>query len=179
MLGILILGPLNRERRPFALFLVAVWSVALFATEFFYNHDIYGAQWSRFNSTLKWWPWVYAGIVVTLGSLNLGSRSRVCRYGTLALLVPNLAFAFDLGRQFISSYRDSKESIGHLSGARWIERDDVVRDMIVELSNRPDGVTLESGLAMRNTESPAVTLFAGKQSFVGWPWLEEAWRGPY
>ena len=70
VLGILILGPLNRERRPLALFLVAVWTVALVATECLYNHDIYGAQWSRFNSTLKWWPWVYAGIVVTLGALQ-------------------------------------------------------------------------------------------------------------
>ena len=179
VLGILVLGPFNRERRPLALFLVAVWTVALIGTEFLYNHDIYGAQWSRFNSTLKWWPWVYAGIVVTLGALNLGSRSRICRYGTLALLVPNLAFAFDLGRQYTGAYNDSKASVGHLSGAMWIERDDVVRDMIVELSSRPDGVTLESGLAMRNTESPAVTLFAGKQSFLGWPWLEEAWRGSY
>lgn len=51
--------------------------------------------------------------------------------------------------------------------------------MVVELSNRPDGITLESGLRMENTESPAVTLFAGKQSFLGWPWLEEAWRGPF
>ena len=142
------------------------WTVALVATEFLYNHDIYGAQWSRFNSTLKWWPWVYAGVVVTLGALNLGSRSRVCRYGTLALLVPNLAFALDLGRQYTGAYKDSKASVGHLSGAMWIDRDDVVRDMIVELSLRPDGVTLESGLAMRNTESPAVTLFAGKQSKV-------------
>ena len=179
VLGILVLGPFNRERRPLALFLVAVWTAALIGTEFLYNHDIYGAQWSRFNSTLKWWPWVYAGIVVTLGALNLGSRSRVCRYGTLALLVPNLAFAFDLGRQYTGAYEGSKASVGHLSGAMWIERDDVIRDMIVELSLRPDGVTLETGLAMRNTESPAVTLFAGKQSFLGWPWLEEAWRGSY
>lgn len=179
VLGILILGPFNRERRPFALFLVAIWALALLATEFLYNHDIYGGLWSRFNSTLKWWPWVYAGIIMTLGALNLGSRSRVCRYGTLVLLLPNLAFAYDLGRQFAASYRDSKVSVGHLSGAMWIERDDVIRDMIVELASRPDGVTLESGLAMKNTESPAVTLFAGKQSFLGWPWLEEAWRGSY
>ena len=51
--------------------------------------------------------------------------------------------------------------------------------MIAELSSRPDGVTIESGLAMENTESPAVTLFSGKQSFLGWPWLEDALRGPF
>jgi uncharacterized membrane protein len=178
-LGILGLGPFNRERRPLAIFLVVIWTVALAGTEFFYNHDLYGGPWSRFNSTLKWWQWVYAGIVLTLGAVNLGSRSRLCRYGTLLLLLPNLAFAYDLARQYAGAYKDSKASIGHLAGSMWIARDDVVRDMIVELSSRPDGVTVESGLDMKNTESPAVTLFAGKQSLLGWPWLEEAWRGSF
>jgi uncharacterized membrane protein len=184
VVGILVLGAFNRERRPLALFFVAVWGVALVGTEFLYNHDLYGGSWARFNSTLKWWQWVYAGIVVTLGAVNLGSRSRLCRYGTLVFLLPTLAFAYDLGTQFRNAYRESiakgaDSSIGHLSGAMWIERDPVIRDMIVELSSRPDGITLESGLRMENTESPAVTLFSGKQSFLGWPWLEEAWRGPF
>jgi hypothetical protein len=55
----------------------------------------------------------------------------------------------------------------------------VVNDMIKDLSSRPDGVTIESGLVMANTESPAVTLFSGKQSLLGWPWLEIAWRGGF
>jgi hypothetical protein len=184
VLGILILGIFNRDRRSLSLFLVVLWAIALVATEFLYNHDIYGASYVRFNSTLKWWQWVYAGIIVTLGAVNLGSKSRVCRYGTLALLLPTLAFAYDLGVQYANAYKESslkgvETSIGHLSGAKWIERDPVIRDMIVELSNRPDGITLESGLRMENTESPAVTLFSGKQSFLGWPWLEEAWRGSF
>jgi uncharacterized membrane protein len=184
VVGILGLGPFNRERRPLVFFLVAVWGVALVATEFLYNHDLYGASFTRFNSTLKWWQWVYAGIILTLGAVNLGSKSRVCRYGTLLCLLPTLAFAYDLETQFSNAFRDSAKkkadsSIGHLSGAMWIERDPVIRDMIVELSNRPDGITVESGLAMENTESPAVTLFSGKQSLLGWPWLEEAWRGSF
>jgi uncharacterized membrane protein len=176
VVGILLLSLLDRERRPFALYLVALWALALGFTEFFFNKDIYGDSWSRFNSTLKWWQWVYAGIVATSGALNLGSRSRICRYGTAALLVATLAFALDLRRQFAET---PKRSVGALSGALWLERDEVIRDMVNELSLRPDGVTLESGLIMANSESPAVTLFSGKQSLLGWPWLEEAWRGTY
>jgi hypothetical protein len=176
VLGILILGAFNRERRPFSIFLVVIWSIALVATEFTYNHDLYGGPWGRFNSTLKWWQWVYAGIILTLGANNLGSRSRLCRYGTLGLLVPTLVFAYDLGVQFAAG---PKDSVGQLSGAAWINRDIVLRDMIVELASRPDGVTLESGLDMANTESPAITLFANKQSLLGWPWLEEALRGSF
>jgi uncharacterized membrane protein len=184
VLGILVLGAFNRERRSLALFFVVIWAIALLSTEFLYNRDLYGGPWARFNSTLKWWQWVYAGVIATLGAVNLGSKSRICRYGTLIFLLPTLAFAYDLQTQFSNNYRESAKkladsSIGHLSGSMWIARDPVIRDMIVELSNRPDGITLESGLKMENTESPAVTLFSNKQSFLGWPWLEEAWRGPF
>ena len=176
VLGILVLALFERDRRPLAIFFVVIWSLALLLTEFFYNHDIYGGPWARFNSTLKWWQWIYAAIILTLGSLNLGSRSRVTRYGTLLLLLPSLSFAFDLGRQYVEV---KKESLGRMTGAAWIEKDMVVNDMIKDLSSRPDGVTIESGLVMANTESPAVTLFSGKQSLLGWPWLEIAWRGGF
>ncbi len=176
VLGILALGLLNRDRRPLALYFVATWAVALVATEFLYNHDLYGGPYARFNSTLKWWQWVYAGIILTVGAINLGSRSRLCRYGTLLLLLPNLSFAYDMGRQFAGV---KKDSMGRLSGSGWLERDTVIKDMISDLSARADGVTIESGLVMANSESPAVTLFSGKQSLLGWPWLEEAWRGSF
>jgi uncharacterized membrane protein len=176
VLGILLLGFLNRERRPLSIFLIAIWCLALAGTEMFYNHDLYGGAFARFNSTLKWWQWVYAGIIMTLGASNLGSRSRICRYGTLILLLPNLSFAYDLGRQFAAG---SRASIGQLAGTAWIDRDPVIRDLIIELASRPDGVTLESGLQMANSESPAVSLFSNKQNLLGWPWLEEAFRGSY
>jgi uncharacterized membrane protein len=176
VVGILVLSLFNRERRPLGFFFLAIWCVALVATECLYNHDLYGGAWARFNSTLKWWQWVYFGAVLTSGALNLGSRSRVARYGTVLMLVPTLAFAYDLGRQYLFV---AKDSAGRLSGSAWIEKDMVIRDMIMELKSRPDGVTIESGLVMANSESPAVALFAEKQSYLGWPWLEEAWRGSF
>jgi uncharacterized membrane protein len=176
VLGILLLGFLNRDRRPLSLFLIAVWALALVGTECVYNHDLYSGAWARFNSTLKWWQWVYAGIIMTLGASNLGSRSRLCRYGTLVLLLPNLSFAYDLARQYAAG---PKDSVGRLSGTAWIDKDPVIHDMIVELSTRPDGITLESGLQMANSESPAVSLFSNKQNLLGWPWLEEAFRGSF
>jgi uncharacterized membrane protein len=174
--GILALSLFNRERRSLTLFFVVVWVLELAATEFFYNHDVYGGVWSRFNSTLKWWSWVYAGIILTVGAGNLGSRSRVCRYGTLVLLLPLLVFGVDLAGDF---RRATKDAVGRMTGSAWIERDPVIRDMIVEMAARPDGVTLESGLVLANTESPAISLFAGKQSLLGWPWHETTWRGPF
>ena len=176
VVGIIALAAFNRERRPLVFFLVAAWSAELLATEFLYNHDIYGGAWSRFNSTLKWWGWVYAGIVLTLGALNLGSSSKVCRYGTAVLILPSLFFGIDLAGHFAGT---PKDAAGKLAGSAWVDRDIVVRDLIAELSTRPDGVTLESGLANTNTESPAVALFASQPCLLGWPWHETTWRGPF
>jgi hypothetical protein len=174
VVGIMAVAPFNRDRRPLALFLVAIWAIALIGTECVYNHDVYNGFYVRFNSTLKWWQWVYAGIILTLGACNLGSSSRICRYGTFLFLLPGLAFAFDLGKQFALT---PKDAMGRLSGAAWISKDVVVADIITELRSRPDGVTIESGLIMANSESPAVTLFSDKQSLLGWPWMEEVYRG--
>lgn len=112
VLGILVLAAFNRERRSLSVFFMVIWGIALIATEFLYNHDIYGGPYARFNSTLKWWQWVYAGIVVTLGAVNLGSKSRVCRYGTLILILPTLAFAYDLETQFSNARRESVDKKG-------------------------------------------------------------------
>jgi hypothetical protein len=51
--------------------------------------------------------------------------------------------------------------------------------MVLVLGAQPDGITLESGLKMENTDAPAVTLFAGKESLLGWPWHETTWRGNF
>ncbi|MBP8257712.1 MAG: hypothetical protein KAX37_10330 [Opitutaceae bacterium] len=174
--GILILSCWNRERRGFAVYLLVTWSLVLAVTEFLYDDDLFGGQWSRFNTTLKWWPWAYAGIVLTVGSLNLNAASKFCRYGTMILLLPTCIFAVDLGRRFVNTER---RSLGNLGGAGWTQRDPVIADLIAILGSRPDGVTLESGLEMTNTSSPAVTLFARKQSLLGWPWHETTWRGDY
>jgi uncharacterized membrane protein len=91
------------------------------------------------------------------------------------MLVPTLWFAADLEIQFT---RSEKPSVGRLDGSGWI-KDPVIQDMISELGSRPDGVALQSGLTMANTEAPAVSLFAGKQSFIGWPWHETTWRGSF
>jgi len=176
VVGIMALSLFNRERRPLTIFFLVIWTLELAGTELFYNHDVYGGVWSRFNTTLKWWPWVFAGIILTLGASNLGSRSRVCRLGTLVLLLPLLVFGVDLAKQYAVM---PKNAAGKLAGSMWIDRDPIMRDMIIELRTRPDGIALESGLAMANTQSPAVSLFAGKQSLLGWPWHETTWRGPF
>lgn len=94
----------------------------------------------------------------------------------MILLLPTCVFAVDLGRRFVNTER---RSVGNLGGAGWTQKDPVIADLIAILGSRPDGVTVESGLEMTNTPSPAITLFARKQSLLGWPWHETTWRGDY
>ncbi len=175
--GILILGLFNRERRSLAAFLIVVWALELAATEVFFNHDVYGGVWSRFNSTLKWWGWVYAGIILTLGASNLGSASRLCRYGTVVMLLPCLVFGVDLHRHY--NFISRSGTRGYIAGSGWLDRDPVAKDMVLVLAAQPDGIAHESGQKMENPDAPAVTLFAGKESLLGWPWHETTWRGNF
>src|SRR5208283_1907765 len=48
-----------------------LWLGLLLFTEYFYVDDIYSGMYERFNTTLKWWPWVSAGALMTLGPVVL------------------------------------------------------------------------------------------------------------
>ncbi len=170
---LMALAPLNREKRSLSLFFTGLWALLLAATELFYNHDINGGTWERFNSTLKWWGWIYAGGVVSLGALNLGSRSRFCRYASLAVILLPCIQAYDYARLFSDS---PKESLGKLEGTYWITRDEALRDMVSALQARPDGICLDSGVTFANTDATTLAIYANKQAFMGWPVQEGIWR---
>jgi uncharacterized membrane protein len=170
---LMILAPLNAERRSLGTFLVCLWAGLLVFTEAFYNHDVNGATWVRFNSTLKWWGWIYAAGVLSLGAVNLGSRSRLCRYGSLiAVLLPCIQ-AYDYGRDFAEK---PKESVGYLDGSYWMTRDFAIRDIVSALKARPDGICLDSGVTFGNTDATVIAIFGNKQAFMGWPVQEGIWR---
>jgi uncharacterized membrane protein len=170
---LMLLAPWNRERRGLSLFFVTLWAALLVATEIFYNHDINGGTWERFNSTLKWWGWIYAGGVLTLGALNLGARSRVLRYGSLAVILLPCVQAYDYARQFVET---PKESVGRLDGTDWLTRDTALRDIVSALQARPDGICIDSNNGFANTDATALAIFGNKQAFMGWPVQEGIWR---
>jgi uncharacterized membrane protein len=167
------LAPWSREKRSLSLFFVGLWAVLLAATEIFYNHDINGGTWERFNSTLKWWGWIYAAGVLSLGALNLCSRSRFCRYASLVVVLLPCIQIYDYGRQFVET---PKESLGMLDGTYWITRDIALRDMVSALQERPDGICLDSGVTFANTDATTLAIYANKQAFMGWPVQEGIWR---
>jgi uncharacterized membrane protein len=170
---LMALAPLNRERRGLSLFFVCLWAALLAGTEFFYNHDINSGTWERFNSSLKWWGWIYAAGILSLGALNLGSRSRFCRYASLIVILLPCIQVYDYGVQYI---RTPKESAGKLDGTDWLTRDTALRDIVSALQARPDGICIDSGNAFGNTDATALAIFGNKQAFMGWPVQEGIWR---
>jgi hypothetical protein len=170
-LMVLALG--NRERRGVCVFFIAVWAVLLAGTEIFYNHDVNSGSWVRFNSTLKWWGWIYAGGVLSLGALNLGARNRACRYGSLLVVLIPCVQAYDYAREFIET---PKESVGQLEGTDWLTRDFTLRDMVSHLRALPDGICLDSGIGFGNSDATAIPILGNKQAYVGWPTQEVIWR---
>jgi hypothetical protein len=170
---LLLLAPLNRERRGLTLFFACLLVVLLLGTEMFYLRDTYTGTLARFNSCLKWWGWVYASGVIGLGALNLGSRSRICRYGSLLAIILPMLQAYDFARQFAWSNRDQ---MGKIDGTDWITRDITISAMVSTLKSRPPGITIESSDAYENTDSTVISVFAGKTCYVGWPTQERIWR---
>ena len=170
---LLILAPLNRERRGLALFFACLVVALLAGTEFLYVRDTYAGTLVRFNSCLKWWGWVYAAGVIALGALNLGSASRLCRYGSLVAILLPCAQAYDFTRQFLFS---GKDQVGMIDGTNWITRDDTVRAIVATLRNRPPGICIESSDAYENTDAMVISVFSGKPCLVGWPTQENIWR---
>jgi uncharacterized membrane protein len=173
LLGLAALGLLNRERRGLVIYLACLWTLLMVGTEVFYVHDVKAGTLERYNSTLKWWSWIYAGGILTLGAANLASRSRLCRYGSFAMILVPCFQVYDYGRFFIV---EPKPSAGHMEGSHWLTRDATLGYMIRTLSERPDGICLESNITLENTEASVIGVFANKQALVGWPTQENIWR---
>jgi uncharacterized membrane protein len=163
----------NRERRGLVLYFVSVWAVLLAGTEILYNHDVNGATWERFNSTLKWWGWIYAASVLSLGALNLGSRSRFCRVASLLVILVPCVQVYDYAREFVET---PKDSLGRIDGTYWLTRDYTLRDMVSALRARPDGICIDSSNAFSNSDATAIPIFGNKEAFMGWPVQEGIWR---
>jgi Uncharacterized membrane protein (DUF2298) len=152
------------------------WLGVLLFSEYFYIDDIYSGMYDRFNTTLKWWPWVSAGALVTLGPVVLEHSPRrwVRWVGFLFCFYPCLYIA-DLWRPFLGGPRDS---IGKLEGSHYLERDEFARLMLARLRVEPVGVVVERPEKEGGfTNSAVLPLMAGQKMWLGWFGHELLWRG--
>jgi len=205
-LGLLVLAcfAADKRHREF-LCLPIIVAFFLLLIEMLNVNDIYSGRFERFNTTLKWWPWVAALALMLLAPLNLGAAKRpaIIRIGTAGVLLAILAYVVPLGLKWKDELRYSRSygGVGLLDGAEWMrqmgippevadrqgkkERREplnatVNASIMAYLSRQPTGVILEpcdpeEKQAFCNTG--AITLFTGHKAVFGWASHEQLWRG--
>ena len=152
-----------------------LWLILLLFTEYFYVDDIYSGMYDRFNTTLKWWPWVAAGTLMTLGPcvLEQARRRWVPVVGFLFCFYPCF-FVLDLWRPFLGG---PKTSIGKIEGTTYLTKDEFPRLMLGRMKVEKPGVVAERPEAEGGfTNSAVIPLFAGQRMWLGWYGHELLWR---
>jgi hypothetical protein len=152
-----------------------LWLAFLLFSEFFYVKDEYSGLYERFNTTLKWWPWVSAGALMTLGPMVLEQSRRlwVRLVGLLFCLYPCL-YVVDLWDPMWNGY---KADMGWLEGTRYLTKDEFPRLMLGRLKVEKPGVVIERPDKEGGfTNSAVIPLFAGQRMWLGWWGHELLWR---
>ena len=168
--GLAFLALFSREKTT--IWLGWLGLVLLFFGEYFYIDDVYSGQFDRFNSSLKWWPWTSALILITLGVRLLANRRRWIPILALFFIGYPMLYGFDLARFW---WQGSKDHFAQLAGQGYLLNDDN-RGLYTYLKSLPRGVTLEDPEGESYTNQSAMTLFAGQPCYLGWEGHEQLWR---
>jgi hypothetical protein len=152
-----------------------LWLTFLVFSEYFYVDDVYAGMYDRFNTSLKWWPWVAAGALMTLGPFVLEhARRRWVRVAGIIFCLYPCFYVADLWPAFLSGPRDS---IGKMEGTTYLTKEEFPRLMLGRLKVERPGVAVErpeSDGAFTN--SCVIPLFAGQRMWLGWWSHEQLWR---
>jgi uncharacterized membrane protein len=174
LLAVLLLNVFFGERSKGSSAFCIIWIVLLAASEIFFIDDLYGGKFERFNTALKWWSWIYSGTLLTVGAINLRSASRVCRWGTAAVLLLISAYSLEL---FDNLVNVPKTHAAQLDGEGWLRDDPSQRAIVSFLKTQPNSIVLERLTDRAYIPSPATVIFSGQTALLGWANHEDTWRG--
>ena len=158
---------------PLARFTVIVGIGAMAGTYFFYLHDVYGGIFAVFNTTLKWWPWAYA-LVLMLGLMSLWPHRILRNIACLILLLTLVGNIYIFGLYWQDA---SKKHMGRLDGYAWFTDDNNQKSIYQQLQALPQGVVLESTAPDSADTGTSLALFTGQYALGGWTGHEMLWRG--
>jgi uncharacterized membrane protein len=162
------------RKQPVAWLLLGITALLLGVSELVFVDDPLGGKFNRFNTCLKWWPWLQVATFLGLGALLLGAHQRWIRWLTLTTLVLVGSYSIEMAYYWSKA---NKPSFAKLHGHHWLTQDPANAQMLEYLKAVPRGVVLE-GLD-RDSYAPtsAMALFSNKPSLTGWPAHEYQWRG--
>ncbi len=174
VLVLLVLAAFLMRCQRLSVLLITLFAILLLCSELFFADDPMADKFNRFNSTLKWWSWIYPGVLLGVGSMLLGAGGWRRAAAVVVLLLVS-TFSIDMAAYWIYS---DKPSLGKFSGHHWLTKDQVDKQMLDWLKVAPDGVVLEGlGEGGAYMSTSALSLFAGKPVAIGWPNHEAEWRG--
>ncbi len=176
-IALIVLGLGSGERR--GRWLGVFWLGLLLFTEFFYVKDVYSGMFERFNTTLKWWPWVTAGTLMTLGPVVLDQpRRRWVRVVGMLFCIYPCFFVFDLWRPFREQLHRTDGAIGQIDGTNFLIHDEFPRLLLGRLTLEKPGVVIERPEEKGGFVNAAVLpLFARQRMWLGWFGHELLWHG--
>jgi uncharacterized membrane protein len=172
-IAFIVLGFLSGN--PLARRLALLWLILLLFSEYFFVDDEYSGHYDRFNTTLKWWPWVMAGTLMTLAPLVVEHTKRTwVRIAASVFCLYPCAYIYDLSLPMIHG---PKDSMGKIEGAHYLTKDEFPRLMLGRLKLEKPGVVIERPEEQGGfTNSAVIPLFAGQKMWLGWWGHELLWR---
>jgi hypothetical protein len=152
-----------------------LWLTFLVFSEYFYVDDVYAGVYDRFNTSLKWWPWIAAGTLMSLGPFVLEeARRRWVRVAGILVCAYPCFYAIDLLPHMLKGPR---ESVGRIEGTTYLTKEEFPRLMLDRLKVEKPGVVIERPEADGGfTNSAVIPLFAGQRMWLGWWGHEQLWR---
>jgi hypothetical protein len=174
LMALILLGLIQPSTRKLSITFALTFGFLLLMSELIYVDDPSGGKYERTNTTMKWWGWIWAGGLVSLGVLSLASQARFARWGAAATLGLVSLLSYDVARYFVLT---GKADLGRLDGYHWIVRDNGNRGLFNYLHAAPNGIVLENQYGDAYTTTTTYALFAGKPALLGWPAHLQTWHG--
>lgn len=155
-------------------FIAAATLVLLLFNAVFYMNDLSVNTYERTNSALKWWNWTWTlGLIGGLISL-LNAQQPWLRRLSYAIVGLLLASAIPLLNQLLLHTGDD---VGKIQGDHIYTRDAANKSIIDHLRHLPPGIALEAVRANAYDDSGALSMWAEKAIYLGWPDHQYTWRG--
>jgi uncharacterized membrane protein len=174
LIVLVVLGLFQPSTRKLSITFALTFGALLLISEFIYIDDPSGGKYERTNTVMKWWGWIWAGGLVSLGTLCLASKAGFIRWSAVLTLVLVSFSTYDLARYYIFTGKNDR---GHLSGHYWYTRDRNNRDLFNYLQAAPSGILLENQYDNAYTNTGIHALFTGKTALLGWTAHLMTWHG--
>jgi len=143
-------------------------------SELIYVDDPSAGKYERFNTTLKWWSWLWPTALIGLGSVCIGHGGLIAKAILTVSLSTLLVYTLDIASYWRHVEKPNK---GQMAGNGWLKQDPTLRELLTYLKNAPDGFILESVEKGAYSSSSAISLFGNKPVVLGWPDHVTQWRG--